>query len=59
MTARLTHGESPHAKYAAWFDWLSHLARAPGRQFELSLTAFIFGMRLWRPRFQAIASNPE
>jgi poly[(R)-3-hydroxyalkanoate] polymerase subunit PhaC len=48
MTARLTHDVSPHAQYAAWFDWFSHLARAPGRQLELSLTAFIFGMRLLR-----------
>ena len=37
---RSTQGVSPHAQYAAWFDWLSHLARAPGRQLELSLQAF-------------------
>ena len=47
MTARLTQGVSPHAQYAAWFDWLSHLSRAPGRQLELSLQAFIFAARLW------------
>jgi polyhydroxyalkanoate synthase len=48
MIARLTQGMSPHAQYAAWFDWLSHLGRAPGRQCELSLQALVFGARLLR-----------
>lgn len=46
MTARFTQGVSPHAQYAACFDWLSHLSRAPGRQLELSLQAFVSGARL-------------
>jgi polyhydroxyalkanoate synthase len=39
VTARFTHGISPHALYAAWFDWASHLANAPGRLLELGLEA--------------------
>jgi polyhydroxyalkanoate synthase subunit PhaC len=39
VAARLTHGISPHALYAAWFDWASHLANAPGRLLELGLEA--------------------
>jgi poly[(R)-3-hydroxyalkanoate] polymerase subunit PhaC len=39
VTARFTHGISPHALYAAWFDWASHLANSPGRLLELGLEA--------------------
>ena len=46
MTGRFTHGVSPHEQYAAWFDWLSHFSRAPGRQLELALQAYVFCARL-------------
>jgi polyhydroxyalkanoate synthase len=47
-TARLTQGISPHALYAAWFDWASHLANAPGRLIELGLEAVNLGARFAR-----------
>ena len=46
--ARLTRGISPHALYAAWYDWASHLANAPGRLLELGLEAVNLGARFAR-----------
>jgi polyhydroxyalkanoate synthase len=48
MIARMTQGTSPHAQGAAYFDWLSHLLRAPGRQLELAVQAFDSAVRLMR-----------
>ena len=45
---RMTQGVSPHALSAVWFDWISHLARAPGRQLDLALTASTNAARLAR-----------
>ena len=47
MMARATQGVSPHAQAASWFDWASHLSRAPGRQLELAWLASIYAARLW------------
>ena len=46
MIARFTAGVSPHAEAAAWFDWLSHFSRAPGRQLELGALAAVLAARL-------------
>src|SRR5262245_58836026 len=48
VTARFTQGISPHALYAAWFDWASHLANAPGRLIELGVEAVNLGARFAR-----------
>jgi polyhydroxyalkanoate synthase len=56
-TGRFTQGVSPNAMAAAWFDWASHLARAPGRQLELTLKAWINLARL--ARYAARASTEE
>ena len=48
VTAKLTQGISPHALYAAWFDWATHLANAPGRLIELGVEAVNMGGRFAR-----------
>lgn len=43
--AKLTRGQSPNAAMAAWGDWFSHMARAPGRQIELAERAQMNGAK--------------
>jgi polyhydroxyalkanoate synthase subunit PhaC len=59
VTARLTQGVSPHALYAAWFDWTSHLANAPGRLVELGLEAANIGARLARFASHGLSADVE
>ena len=57
VTARITQGVSPHALYAAWFDWASHLANAPGRLVELGLEAVNIGARFARFATHSLSEN--
>ncbi|SIO50942.1 polyhydroxyalkanoate synthase [Rhodovulum sp. ES.010] len=46
LLARAIGGSSPNAAFAAWADWASHLARAPGRQLELAEHAMRSAVKL-------------
>ena len=59
LSARLTQGISPHALYAAWFDWASHLANAPGRLLELWGLAANTNARLARFAAQSLSETVE
>ena len=48
LMAQATGGISPLSLAGAWFDWASHLAISPGRQFELALLAGREAARLMR-----------
>ncbi|MCU0885977.1 MAG: alpha/beta fold hydrolase [Beijerinckiaceae bacterium] len=48
FVARMTGGVSPLSLAGAWFDWASHLALSPGRQFELAEMASREALQLWR-----------
>jgi polyhydroxyalkanoate synthase subunit PhaC len=45
--ARLTGGVSPIGIGLAWFDWATHLATSPGRQFELMRIGLTDALREW------------
>ena len=59
VTARLTQGISPHALYAAWFDWATHLANAPGRLIELGVEAVNIGARFARFATHSLSDNAK
>lgn len=54
--AVLTGGLSPHAVTAAWWDWASHLARAPGKQWALAERAWIDAAKLSRFAWDAMSA---
>jgi polyhydroxyalkanoate synthase len=53
--AQWTGGLSPHAFGGAWFDWLSHLATAPGKQGAMLEDAVRKSIALWQ--FSALAAS--
>jgi poly[(R)-3-hydroxyalkanoate] polymerase subunit PhaC len=58
--ARFTQGVSPYAESSAVYDWIAHLARAPGRQTELWLEAVGSLARLGRFALETAAQGaPE
>jgi polyhydroxyalkanoate synthase len=57
-TGHMTQGISPHAMAMAWFDWVSHLARSPQRQIELTTLAVSYAMRLADFAAQAAVGQP-
>lgn len=56
--SRLTLGLSPAAVLEAYFDWLIHLAGAPGKQMQLAHKALRKSLRLMHYA-AAAASNPD
>jgi polyhydroxyalkanoate synthase len=59
VMARFTQGVSPHALYAAWFDWASHLAASPGRLIELGIEATSLGAQLARFAAQGLSEQAK
>jgi polyhydroxyalkanoate synthase len=59
MLGRLTQGVSPNAIIAAWFDWTSHLARAPGRQLALAEEAVHLGSKLYAHALLSILGRQD
>ncbi|MES1975976.1 MAG: alpha/beta fold hydrolase [Pseudomonadota bacterium] len=68
LLAQWTRGVSPAALAAAYFDWASHLALAPGKQAHLALKAarketrlaqFTAGNRPWSPTEPVIEPLPQ
>ncbi|MBV9993885.1 MAG: polyhydroxyalkanoic acid synthase [Caulobacteraceae bacterium] len=54
---RFTQSVSPNAVAAAILDWSTHLAKAPGRQLELSMAAWTNLARLQRYAWRTLAGQ--
>lgn len=57
--ARATGGVSPYSIMATWMDWVLHLSRSPGRQYELCQRAMENATKLGHHAFDLAKGDPQ